>query len=89
MNTYLITYDLMKPGQDYDDLHEAIKKLGTWWHCLDSTWIVKHAGPAMTIRDALRQHTDANDKLLVVLLSGEGAWANFDATCSKWLKDNL
>lgn len=40
MSIYLITYDLMAPGKDYNKLFDAIKKLGSWFHCLDSTWIV-------------------------------------------------
>ncbi len=89
MATYSITYDLNRPGQDYPLLIDAIKKLGTWWHYLDSTWIVKHAGPAQVIRDYLRPHIDVNDELLVVKLTGEGAWAGFDTRSSSWLQDNL
>jgi hypothetical protein len=89
MATYLISYDLNKPGQDYKGLEEAIKSLGAWWHHLDSTWIVKHAGPATVIRDSLAEHIDGNDELLVVKLSGEGAWRGFSDRGSKWLKENL
>lgn len=90
MATYLIGYDLNRPHKDYPELIEAIKALGgTWWHHLDSTWIIKHAGPATAIRDALRLHIDSNDELLVVHLSGEGAWAGFSDKGSKWLRDNL
>jgi type IV secretory pathway VirJ component len=50
---------------------------------------VKHDGPATAIRDTLKPKIDENDKLLVVRLSGEGAWAGFDNDCSSWLKNNL
>lgn len=89
MSTYAITYDLNRPGQNYDDLFEAIKATGNWWHCLDSTWLVKSALSAAQIRDSLNTKLDANDKLLVVALSGEGAWAGFNSDCSRWLKENL
>jgi hypothetical protein len=90
MATYLIGYDLNKPSKDYSDLIEAIKVLSdTWWHHLDSTWLIKHEGTAVTIRDALKSHLDSNDELLVVKLSGEGAWTGFNDNGSKWLKDNL
>jgi len=89
MKSYLITYDLLKPGQNYDELYEAIKKLGNWWHCLQSVWIIKTDSTAIQIRDALQSYCDSNDKLLVVRLSGEGAWTGFDSTCSSWLKTNL
>jgi len=89
MKTYLIGYDLDKPGQDYSNLIAAIKKFGTWWHQLDSTWIVKSDLNSEEIRDYLVPHIDKNDKLLVVKLSGEGAWFGFNTEGSKWLKDNL
>jgi hypothetical protein len=89
MRTYLIGYDLNKQGQDYKTLIDEIKKLGTWWHCLDSTWIIKSDSTAEAIRDYLKQYIDSNDELLVVCLSGEAAWTGFDEACSKWLKENL
>lgn len=90
MKTYLIGYDLNKKGQDYKDLTDAIKKLSpTWWHCLDSTWIIKSTSAASAIRDTLIAHIDNNDELLVVLLGGEGAWIGFTDECSEWLVDNL
>lgn len=90
MATFLISYDLNKPGQDYKDLMAAIKGLSdTWWHHLDSTWLLQHPGPSTAIRDSLKPHLDASDELLVVKLTGEGAWTGFDEKGSKWLKDNL
>jgi hypothetical protein len=88
MAIYLISYDLNKPGQDYADLIAAIKRLGTWWHYLDSTWVVEHDGPAMTIRDALFPNLDRNDELLVVRLGKDWAWyGRTDA--GQWLQRNL
>ncbi len=89
MKSYLITYDLKSPGQNYNDLYEAIKNLGTWWHCLDSNWIIKSNSSAAKIRDALTPHIDGNDLLLVAHLSGEAAWRGFSDNCTSWLKDNL
>lgn len=90
MATYLIGYDLNASGQDYKNLTDSIKEISNgWWHNLDSTWVIKHAGPATTIRNSLKQHLDSNDELLVVKLSGEGAWTGFHDKGSKWLKDNL
>ena len=91
MKTYLITYDLNKPGQDYNKLYEAIKISSDFsaWHCLDSNWIIKTDQTASEIRDYLKSFIDSSDNLLVVKLSGEGAWTGFDNNCSKWLKDNL
>lgn len=89
MNTYVISYDLNSPGQNYADLYEAIKNLGTWWHCLDSTWLVKTSKSAVEARNALTPCLDGNDKILVATLSGEAAWTGFSDNCAKWLKDKL
>jgi hypothetical protein len=85
----MIGYDLNKPGQNYANLFEAIQKIGNWWHCLDSTWIVKSSSSAVQIRDYLQSHIDKSDELIIVELSGVAAWTGFDETCSSWLKNNL
>ena len=62
----LISYDLNKPGQDYSRLYDEIKNAGTWWHHLDSTWIIStNSGPEEWER-RLRRHMDDNDSLLVI-----------------------
>lgn len=91
MATYLIGYDLKRPGQNYSGLEKKIKALGTWWHCLDSTWIVKSDLTEVQIRDILagKNSVDWNDRLLVVALTEYAAWQGFDERCSSWLKNNL
>lgn len=89
MTTYMIGYDLLTPGQDYSDLHEAIKKLGSWWHCLDSTWLINSNQTATQIRDSLKPYLDRNDRLLVSTITRDAAWTGFNEGCSDWLKDNL
>lgn len=44
---------------------------------------------AEDIRNCLRPQIDAIDELLVVALTGEGAWSGFSSDGSRWLKDNL
>ena len=89
MTTYMIGYDLQVPGQDYSDLHEAIRNLGSWWHCLDSTWIVNSTSDAKQLRDSLLPYVDVNDRLLVAKISVDAAWTGFNQSCSDWLKSNL
>lgn len=89
MPTYVIGYDLNDPGQDYDNLFDAIKDYGTWWHHLDSTWIIKTTDSASEIRDNLKQYKDSNDELLVAKLSGAWASAGIDSDGTDWLYDHL
>jgi len=88
--TVLIGYDLNRPGQDYSDLSAKIKSFGAWWHCLDSTWIVKTELAPVQVRDALLPLLDANDEVFVVDITGQAAaWVGFKDNCQTWLKDNL
>lgn len=62
----LITYDLNNPGQDYSNLYKEIKKAGTWWHHLDSTWIISTEHGPNEWQERLKRHMDNNDNLLVI-----------------------
>lgn len=63
---YAIDYDLKRPGQNYEALHEAIKSFGAWWHYLDSTWMVDTSLNAAGVWKKLEPHVDGNDYLLVI-----------------------
>ncbi|MEQ9690567.1 MAG: hypothetical protein RLO48_12620 [Bauldia litoralis] len=63
---YAINYDLKRPGQDYDALHEAIKNCGDWWHFLGSTWLVDTALSSQGICNKLEPYVDTNDVFLVI-----------------------
>lgn len=91
MATYLIGYDLNSPQEagEYTKLEDAIKSFGTWWHHLDSTWLVVTSMTAKEIRDKLQPHIKGGDELLVAKASGEAAWAGFSDRGSSWLKENL
>lgn len=90
MKSYMIGYDLNKSDKDYEGLIKKIKEIsGTWWHHLDSTWIIKTDKSAVEIRDLLKPYIDDNDELLVAHLGGEAAWAGFNQKGAIWLKNNL
>ncbi|MCC8555460.1 hypothetical protein [Xanthomonas hortorum] len=91
MAIYMIGYDLNRQGQNYSGLIEKIKEIANgYWHHLDSTWLISHAGSAAVIRDALKPFIDSNDELLVVKLAqGDAAWSGFNTAGSDWLRNNL
>jgi len=90
MPAYIIGYDLHPiKGETYDELIEAIKKIGPCWHHLDSTWIVVSELSAAEIRDRLKKHLLKDDQLLVVKSGVESAWHGFNDRGHQWLKDNL
>ena len=90
MAIVLISYDLCKPGQNYNGLYDAIKELsGFWAHPVESVWLVDTNIPTSEVRDILKKHMDSNDKLLVVQLGL--AWATYkvDVAVTNWLKTRL
>jgi len=89
MAVQLITYDLRQPGRNYNDLHEAIKQLGSWWHCLESIWLVNTTYTCPQIRDHLKRFIDPNDDLVVLGLNGHWATHGLSTKCNNWLRNNL
>jgi hypothetical protein len=66
VTVYCVSYDLNKAGQNYNALYEELKKAGTWWHYLDSTWLIDTSLTAQSLSDRLLKHIDSNDRLLVI-----------------------
>lgn len=92
MAILMIGYDLnKKDGEDYKELHDAIKEIGSWWHCLESTWLVKTDKEVVDVRDKLVAHLHGNDKLVVVKVKTSTAWAshNLKSDCNAWLRRNV
>lgn len=75
MKNYTITYDLLKPGQDYKDLISRLTTLGAVRIEL-SQWLLRTTMTATQIRDDLMRFIDGNDRLFVGGLTGEAAWLN-------------
>ena len=89
MPTLLVGYDL-REGQDYEPLVNRLKGMGTWWHHLDSTWLVRTELSAVQLRDALRPLIAVGDKLLVVDVTGRSAaWFGVTEEGSAWMKQWL
>lgn len=66
---YSINYDLKSPGQNYSELHNAIKSCGYWWHFLESCWLVDTNLTAKGIWDKLSPYADKSDCFLIVGIS--------------------
>jgi hypothetical protein len=89
MAAYIVTYDLMKQGQNYTCITKKLEAYPVHWHMQGSVWIIETAQSAAQVRDGLIPCLDANDKLMVARLSGEAAWYGHNDHNSQWLKDRL
>lgn len=85
---YSVNYDLKAPGRDYTGLYDEIKKSPTWWHYLESTWLVATDEAATDIWNRIRQHIDQNDSVLVVEIRKDySGWLPQKAW--DWIHQNL
>jgi hypothetical protein len=89
--TILIAYDVHPPkGAAYEKLVKAIQSLGSWWHHLETIWIVRSDQSVAEIRDLLSSHIGIEDQLLVIDISGDIAgWAGVNDAGSNWLNENI
>lgn len=61
----LVTYDLNKPGQDYEAIHNKIKSLGRWYHPQQSVFYIHTALDAQQAHAAIGAVMDVSDRLIV------------------------
>lgn len=88
MACYIISYDLVAPGRDYEGLYAAIRTYSNWAKVNESLWAVVTESKAVDIRAHLSQYLDDNDRLFVIKSGTEAAWRN--SICkNEWLRGNL
>lgn len=66
---YMITYDLNKQGQDYENVIQAIKdaSTGVWCSYWKSSFLIKsNLKTADEVSNKITPYLDSNDKLLVI-----------------------
>ena len=88
MTVYCVSYDLNKSGQNYTALYEELKKSSSWWHYLDSTWLILTSETVTQLTDRIRKNIDDNDSLLVIkVVRDYGGWLNQEAW--DWINANV
>lgn len=86
MNRLLISYDLIRPGQDYEDLIDYLK---SYRHAkpLYSVWLIVTNKSAKAVRDELVDKLlDKNDKVIVVDATGDSAY--WHPSGLDWIKND-
>ncbi|QQL51003.1 hypothetical protein [Mucilaginibacter ginkgonis] len=85
---YVVGYDLNKPGQNYAGLMEELKKSPSWWHYLDSTWLIYTKESATQLRDRILNCVDNSDRLLVMeVTKNYSGWLPQEAWT--WISNHL
>ncbi|MCW5593697.1 MAG: hypothetical protein KIS74_16480 [Burkholderiales bacterium] len=68
MAVLLITYDLKKPGQSYEDFYE-VRNTYAYARLSESSYAVQTDETPKQVYDKLAPHVDKNDRLYVITLS--------------------
>ena len=95
MAIFMVSFDLHE-DEGYEKLTDALERYPSYWHCLNSTWLIVSDDTAPEISRNLRKHILKDDKLLVMRygknLRGRGAsasWVGFEDACRDWLSTHL
>lgn len=66
-----VSYDLNRPGQDYQDLYNTIKQANSWAHPMDSLWFIQTQESVNDWSDKIRRKIDENDHIFLVDITGK------------------
>ncbi len=86
MYLYLISYDLKMPGRNYEGVATALKGALSWWHYLESTWIIRTSLTIEEWNNRLLSQVDKNDSLLIIDVTDKrhNGWLNKKAW--EWIR---
>lgn len=86
---YSVSYDLKNAGRSYKDLYDEIKKCDSWWHYLESTWLISSTLSANELADKFMKYIEQKSDLLLVIEVNDNyqGWMPKDAWV--WLRDEL
>lgn len=86
---YIITYDLVNPGRNYDALLQRIKSYVGWAKLGGSSYLILADNrTAVQIRDFLLEVLDKNDVLYVGLMGNVAAWIGLGEVVANWIINN-
>jgi len=83
-----VSYELRKPGQDYEDLYDTIKSAPSWCHPLTSHWLIRTEQSVQTWYEKLRRVMDNNDYLFIVDITGQAYYGYLQQAIWDWINAN-
>lgn len=83
---YFISLRLQGPMSEYPDLERAMKALGPWSNRFDHNWFVESKLSARTLRDLLKPHLKAGDRLFVGQFTQNWSATNMGEGFPDWMQ---
>lgn len=85
----LVTYDIKSPDKDYIPLYESIKNSSkSWWHYMESIWIVKTELSPNEFFDRIKECLDTNDRCMVINITNCERQGWLPSKAWEWIKYN-
>jgi hypothetical protein len=82
---YIVTYDLVSPGQNYESLINKINSFSDWARLGGSAYLIFTNKSHTEIRDEFLECLGPNDKIYVGLLGNSAAWRSLGDVVGKWI----
>ncbi|MBO5361948.1 MAG: hypothetical protein J6A35_03230 [Paludibacteraceae bacterium] len=86
---FIISYDLQKPTQRYNELIAAIRNYSNWACIGGSAYLIETNESHVEVRDKLGKFLDGNDMLFVANVNAPAAWQGYDNEVSQWILSKL
>lgn len=68
---YCVSYDLRKNDKDYEGLNNKLKDSLSWWHYLESTWLIYTNESASQLWNRLSESIDKDDHILIIQVTND------------------
>lgn len=87
-SVFIVSYDLVAPGKNYEALLQRIKAYGAWATLGGSAYLILADATPEQIRDNLSSVLDGNDKLWVGVAPAPSAWRGLPDEVARWIHAN-
>jgi hypothetical protein len=88
VHVLLVTYDLKTPMKSYTPFYEALKRQGSWWHYLSSTWLVATTKTPQEVYSALAPHLTVRDFILITRIT-KPLWGFLPKDAWNWINQHV
>lgn len=87
MKLLIVSYDLKIPGRNYEGVFSELKGALSWWHYLESTWIIRTKLTMEVWTDKLLARMDKNDSLLIFDVTGQNRQGWLSNKAWEWIRE--
>ena len=89
MSLKIVSYDLKSQNRDYTQLISAIKEEGSWWHYMESFWLLDTKKSVDDLVEKLKDLLDQEDRLLIIDLSSRDYNGWLPQTAYDWISKRI